>query len=478
LETDKNNKLLDIAWDFLASIKLAIVIFALISLTSIVGTVLEQQADPSRNIQIMSKLFGDSLGPTLFTVFDKLGFTDMYHSWWFIGLLIFFAVNLVVCSLERLPRIWKLAREPINPMTEEQLRKFPILKEMLLKGNPDKIRDSVVSALTSTGYKCAEIREDKGYQFFTQKGSYSRLGVYITHFSILFILIGAILGIKLGFNGFLNLPEGAVSNVAFSGMDKELPLGFDIRCDNFEVDFYGRSDMPKEYRSWLTIIKDGKEVLKKSIVVNDPLTYDGITFYQASFGLVPDALEKGIFIFKVISKDGQSADLKLKLGDSFQIPGTNTSGKIIDFSPALKIDAQGHAFTFADQMYNPAVYIEFAESGKQKFSGWLLKRQPETWQLPDGNRVEFLDIWGVEFTGLQVRKDPGVWVVYFGCIAMSIGLFIAFFMSHRKLWVKIMEDKNNTKVLIGATANKNRASFERKIDKMVSSLNKKLAGGK
>lgn len=41
-----------------------------------------------------------------------------------------------------------------------------------------------------------------------------------------------------------------------------------------------------------------------------------------------------------------------------------------------------------------------------------------------------------------------------------------------------MEDKNNTKVLIGATSSKNRAAFERKIDKMVSILNKKLAGGK
>ncbi len=107
-----------------------------------------------------------------------------------------------------------------------------------------------------------------------------------------------------------------------------------------------------------------------------------------------------------------------------------------------------------------------------------MKRHPETWQLPDGSRVEFLDYWGVEYTGLQVRKDPGVWVVYFGCITMSIGLFIAFFMSHRRIWVKITEDKNNTRVVIGATANKNRAAFERKIDKMISVLTKKQEGVK
>ena len=62
---------------------------------------------------------------------------------------------------------------------------------------------------------------------------------------------------------------------------------------------------------------------------------------------------------------------------------------------------------------------------------------------------------------------------------MSLGLFIAFFMSHRKIWVKLVEEeKNNIRVIIGATSNKNRAAFERKIDKMISVLSKKREGEK
>jgi cytochrome c biogenesis protein len=129
-------------------------------------------------------------------------------------------------------------------------------------------------------------------------------------------------------------------------------------------------------------------------------------------------------------------------------------------------------------MNNPAALIAFSESGKQKLTGWILRRHPGTWLLPEGHRVEFLDYWGVESTGLQVRKDPGVWIVYFGCITMSIGLFIAFFMSHRKIWIKLIDEKNSTRVLVGATVNKNRASLERKIDNFVSNLSKKQEGGK
>jgi cytochrome c biogenesis protein len=468
--------IIDRIWDFFASVRFAIIIFALISVTSIVGTILEQRADPAKNIHILSRLFGESLASPLYHIFDTLGFMNMYHSWWFVSLLVLFAVNLIICSLDRLPKSWKLVIEPVTPLPEEKIRKFLINREIVLKGTQDQLTDVVQGAIKGIGLHCTEEKEERGYQFFTQRGHYSRLGVYITHFSILVILTGAIIGMKFGFKGFMEIPEGTESNIVFSDDNNGKQLDFSVRCENFNMEFYGMSDMPKEYRSWLAVIKDGQEVMKKSITVNDPLTYEGITFYQSSYGLVPNALNQGIFIFKVISKDGQSSLLNLRLGDSFQIPGTGITGKIADFSPALRFDSTGQALTYANQMNNPAVFIDFSEAGKHKFSGWILKRYPESWQLPDGSKVEFYNYWGVQYTGLQVRKDPGVWVVYLGCIMMSIGLFIAFFTSHRRIWVKLVGDKNTTRVIVGASTNKNRASFERKIDRMASVLNKKQGG--
>jgi cytochrome c biogenesis protein len=477
LEQEKKT-FIDRIWDFFASVRLAIIVFALISATSIIGTVLDQRADPAKNLQILSRLFGESLAPSLYNISNALGFINMYHSWWFISLLVLFAVNLVICSLDRLPKIWKLVQEPIAPLAEEKIRKFLINREIVLKGTPDRLKDAVQEAIKGVGLRCQEEKEEKGYQFYAQRGNYTRLGVYITHFSILFILIGAIIGMQFGFKGFMEIPEGTETNVVFSDNDHEKQLDFSIRCDNFNMEFYGMSDMPKEYKSWLAIVKDGKEVMKKAITVNDPLTYEGITFYQSSYGLIPNGLNRGIFIFKVISKDGQSSLLNLRLGESFQIPGTGISGKIADFSPALQFNNTGQALTYADQMNNPAVFIDFSEAGRHKFSGWILKRHPESWQLPDGSRVEFYNYWGVEFTGLQVRKDPGVWVVYLGCLMMSIGLFIALFTSHRRIWVKMVGDKSNTRVIVGASANKNRASLERRIDRMISILDKKQGGEK
>jgi len=523
VEKEKDKGFIDKIWDFFASIRLAIVVFASLALTSIIGTVLEQNADPERNLRLLAKLFGKSAAPSLFNIFESLGFMDMYHSWWFVTILMLFAANLIICSIDRLPKILKVVKDPIKPLSEDRFKGFGIKKEFVLNGGPEKTKGVVSEAIKKvTGFNLSEVKEESGYQLYSQKGNYTRLGVYITHFSILVILLGAVIGIFFGFKGFLNLPEGKTYSVAFSrtgsmsqtqeferilnaveasagnlqnaskllGIDENslrtmmrkfgiFPLGFSIRCDMFNVDFYSKSDMPKAYRSWLSVTKDGKEVIKKIIEVNEPLKYEGITFYQSSYGLVPGGVENGIFRFRAISKDGKSEEINARFGGSFTLPGTTLTAKIEDFSPALGFDqATNRPFTYAKQMNNPAVLISFFEGGNRKFGGWVLMRYPETWSLPDGYTLEFVGVWGSQYTGLQVRKDPGVWIVYLGCFAMAIGLFIAFFMSHRRIWVRLVDERHNTRVIIGASANKNKQAFERKIDTLVSHLTKTKEGGK
>ncbi len=463
--------IIDRIWNFFSSITLAIVVFTVISLSSIVGTVIEQQADPQRNLKLLAKLFGESSAPSIFRVVDALGFTDMYHSWWFISLLFLFAMNLIVCSLERLPKIWKLVKDPVQPITEERLKGLRLRREAVIKGKADQAREKVEAALKKGGYKPALHQEGGTLQLYAERFRYSRLGVYVTHLSVLLILIGAVVGIFFGFNARLNLLEGMISAVAYEGPGKEVPLGFMVRCDDFDVSFYEGSDTPKTYMSILTIIENGREVMKQEIEVNTPLTYRGITFYQSSYGFNPN--RDSLFRFSVTSKGGKREDVQLKFGESFTIPGTEVAGKVADFTPALGIDEAGRPFTYAEMMNNPAVFVEFSEQGKPKYSQWILRRYPQTWTVQDGT-VEFRDLWGAQYTGLQVRKDPGVWLVYLGCLLMSVGLYACFFMRHERVWVMLREEKGGTKVNLAGSVTKNRISFEQKID----SIMKDAAGQK
>jgi cytochrome c biogenesis protein len=74
------------------------------------------------------------------------------------------------------------------------------------------------------------------------------------------------------------------------------------------------------------------------------------------------------------------------------------------------------------------------------------------------------------FTGLQVSRDPGVWVVYTGFILIILGCYITFFMSHRQVCVDIIESGQNCRIVVTGTANKNKLGNERKLKILARTL--------
>jgi len=55
---------------------------------------------------------------------------------------------------------------------------------------------------------------------------------------------------------------------------------------------------------------------------------------------------------------------------------------------------------------------------------------------------------------------------------------MTFFMSHRRIWVSLTEEKSGVKVIVGASANRNRTTLERKVEKLVNMLGTEQKGGK
>ncbi|MBI5195920.1 MAG: cytochrome c biogenesis protein ResB [Nitrospirae bacterium] len=466
----------DKIWDFFTSVKLTIVILIIIALTSIIGTIIEQDAEPEKNIQLLAKFFGDSMAPTFYNIFLKLDFMNMYHSWWFIALLLLFCVNLIVCTLDRLPKTLKIINAPMKPMGETVIKTLPVKKELRVNAGLAAAKDAFLNSLSAAGFRVFEATEGDSVELYTQKGRYSRLGLYIVHLSIFLIFIGAIIGARFGFNAMLNIPEGGTSDIAYQRGGKQIPLGFTVKCNWYRTDYYGDTDMPQEFQSELVIIDSGREILTKVIEVNSPLTYKGITFYQSSYGLMSDV--EGVFILKVTPRGGQETTINAKLGDTFVIPGTNVKVEIVNFSPALAKDPMtGKLFTYNEKMMvNPAVGVRVSEPGKPEYTGWIMRRYPETGVLPDGNKITLDDYWGVEYTGLQVSRDPGVGIIYFAAIIMSLGLFMAFFMSNRKLWIRLTGEKGAVRVALGGTASKNRLSFEKDVEKILSNATHSIEG--
>ncbi len=445
--TAVNNRPTNI-WDFFCSVKLTIFTLMLLASTSIIGTVIEQGSTP----EAMAQKLDWNLS-TLQFLDKSINAFDMYHSWWFIGLLSLFAVNLICCSIKRLPRVWTTVQNPVLTPDDNMLRAFSNREEFTAKGEEAAIKEKV-SAFLAGRFSPAKVsgKDGKTY-FYAEKGAWSRFGVYMTHLSILIIFVGALLGSFWGYKAYVNIPEGGQTDTIYR-RDKqaEAPLGFAVRCEAFSVSYYEGSNRPREFKSILSVIDNGQVVIKdRKVIVNEPLTYKGITFYQSSYGQQDGTL----YTFQVterasgktVTVSGREKERILLPGGAFLIP-QGYAENYQNSGPAaqLSIDSGNH------QHGSPFIVLQnFPSFGQQQGGAYSVSLS--------GAKQRF-------YTGLQVAKDPGVEVVWLGCLFMIIGTMVAFFMSHRRIWVVLTPGNKGIELCIVGNANRNQPAFEIVFDEL------------
>jgi len=445
----------DQLWDFFCSLKLAIITLILLALTSIIGTVIQQNLSPQEYMQ----KYG--MSESTYRALDALQFFDMYHSYWFLSLMGLFAVNLICCSIKRLPRIVKIVREPTLKADDGLFRTFSNREEIVAAGTLESVRDKVVAVLGQKFARPVVTEEDGKAYLFAQKGAFSRFGVYVTHTSILIIFIGAMIGNVWGYKAYVNIVEGKAIDAVWPRAGKEpIPLGFSIRCDNFEVEFYPGGGRPKEFSSDLVVLENGQEVLKKTIEVNDPLTYKGLTFYQSSYGPAGDP----VYRFRVKVKE---------TGETVTVTGAQ--GKHLPLPGGASLIPMGYAESYEN--FGPAAQVNIDMGDHQHGKPFVVLQNYPDFDTKRGGAfaVTLLGATQTYYTGLQVAKDPGVWVVWLGCLLMVLGSCGAFFLSHRRLWVTLQPLEKGIGVKIGGNAHRNQPAFALFFDDLKKDLDDSLS---
>jgi cytochrome c biogenesis protein len=439
-------------WDFFCSLKLSIFLLIGLAVTSIIGTVIPQGNIPPEYLQTISE--------AKFKLYQSLGFFDMYHSWWFILLLYMLTVNLIACSIKRLPRVWKIVTEPTLLMDEGLEKSLSLTCEHKLTGDPAAVRDKLREFLKGNFAEPVITEDGNTVHLFAQKNPWCRLGVYVVHFSIIVVFVGALIGSFFGFKGFVNIVEGNSASSIFTQAEKQIPLDFSLHLEKFTVSFYD-TGAPKEFKSILTVMENGKPVPgyeKIPVIVNDPLSYKGITFYQSSYGV---AGEGSAYYFKVRSRKGsEPTPLVVRSGEKAALPGGGS---------LQVLEATKDVRAFMPQFSGPAAKVQVSQPGKNVEPFIVFKNYPELDEQRGGDFILQYDGSDEKlYTGLQVAKDPGVWVVWLGCALMTIGICMAFFLSHNRIWIRI----GHGRVVMGGTASKNQAAFEGRFDELADKLKK------
>jgi len=438
---------MDRAWSFFISVKLAIFTLIILAIASIFGTIVEQNQPPEKYRQIYEDW--------AYNLMDRITLFDMYHSWWFLALLVLFTVNLTCCTIDRFPKVLKIVRNPRTKL-DGNLEKTLSLSDRWKRKGTLSDWAAKYSLELSTSFATPTVTEEGGeVHLYAETGVASRFGVYVTHLSIIIIFIGAILGNVLGFKSYVNIPDGEeVSHLDARGGKEHINLPFSVRNNRFWLETYPNGQ-PRKYASDLSVMESGREVLRKTITVNDPLQYKGIWFYQSSYGQAGGTTAQ----VSVRRADGSPlGTLSLAPNEPAPIDGYGT--------------VRGVNYDQNFQGRGPALQVVVEKPGKPAENFWLPQQMPDQdRQRKDALVFSFGGLDSKMFTGLQVAKDPGVNIVWLGCALMVIGISMAFFLAHQRVWVRLAPGQDGrVEVALAGSASRNRLAFEKKFEKIQASV--------
>lgn len=293
--------------------RFAVSLLTVLGIASIIGTVLKQN-EPYNNYIVQ-------FGTFWFGIFEKLGLYDVYHSAWFLLILVFLVLSTSLCIYRNTPFMLREMRGWREQTTEKSLRAMPHHQTYQADGETGQILPGLTRFLVARGFRLKTVAHADGSTLLAAKaGTYQRLGYVLTHAAIVVICVGGLidgnvpfkiqelLGHKkvetldipasqvpvisrlpagnLSFRANMTLPEGSSGNVAFMRMRdgylvQELP--FTVALKKFRVEHYA-TGQPKSFESDLVIIDSAlPEPLERTIKVNKPLIYKGVAIYQSDF---------------------------------------------------------------------------------------------------------------------------------------------------------------------------------------------------
>ena len=452
-------------WKSLSSIKTGVVLIILVVIFSAAGTVILQR--PLTEPEEMERAYS----PAMLRTLDATGLTDVYHTRWFLALMALVSLSIIAASVERFPNAWRYFGRPYKSPDEGFRRVLPIQAQVAIPDEEQGL-SAAERAFRHLHLKSERIVRPDRFSLFAERNRVSEMAVYIVHASLLLIFLGAIVDGLYGWRGFLMLTPGSTGNQVEMRNGSTRALSFSIRCDGTGEETY-TDGTPKRWWSKLAVVDGDREVSRKEIVVNDPLVYQGIRFYQASYGRT-GKLDR--LVLNAIPKNKTADAREISLGPNQIVSlDSDTKVQVAEFIPDFVVE-DGHVYARSNDVVNPAVHLIVTSARNQQVVNFWLPEIPGVAENASSPyNFEPKDLKTGVFTGLEVSHEPGQWAVWAGVAVMAIALTLVFYVVHVRYWVVPVQDTGgNLALWIGGCANRNRDAFELTFQRLLEQIEKEL----
>ncbi|KAK8364125.1 hypothetical protein V6Z12_A03G208100 [Gossypium hirsutum] len=209
-----------------------------------------------------------------------LGFDHMFSSPVFLGTLILLGTSLMACTYTTQIPLVKVARRWSFLQSADSIRKQEFSDTL-----PQASVSDLGVILMGAGYEVFL----KGPSLYAFKGLAGRFAPIGVHLAMLLIMAGGTLSATGSFRGSVTVPQG----LNFVMGDVLGPTGFlstpteafntEVHVNKFYMDYYDSGEVSQFHTDLSLFDMNGKEVMRKTLSVNDPLRYGGITIYQTDW---------------------------------------------------------------------------------------------------------------------------------------------------------------------------------------------------
>ena len=333
--------------------------------------------------------------------------------------------SIVVCTLDRTPKLWR----GVSDVRVAQPEPFfdPILPDRAaMDGVP---ADGVRAVLRKNGFHVREATDAGGTRFlYGDRHQYTKMATLLTHAGLVTFLVAAAVTSRLGDEQGLVVAEGESLTVQPIGTPGLLLVkNIDFEAPGFDTGH------PTDFTTDLAVYQDGKQIARKTIRVNDPLSIAGYTFHQNGFGPAPHVVLRSaagavLWDAPVPMTDAVNGLPYATIG----VPGRDMGLKLV-----LDKDADGSAILVA---------IPYKVTGVGA-DGLPIEDpyQPVSLHQGDVRVSQDLDLsigltdFG-EFSLLIAKADPGQGLVWIAFALLIAGITITFYRPRRRVWTRIAPD--------------------------------------
>jgi cytochrome c biogenesis protein len=416
------------------SVDFAVVQIIFLSILAAVGMTLQQlpdfafrsAGDYAAAMDVLHARYDPVIGTTLVGILERLNAFAIFKSPQFLWALVVLAISIVVCTLDRTPRLWR----DVSSIRVAQPEPFfdPVLPDRAAMTGLTAA--DIAQVVRSRGFRVRMAGEADGTSYvYGDRHQYTKMATLFTHLGLILFLVAAAVTTALGDEQGLVVPEGeslTVQPIGTPGLLLVKNLGFE--APGFET------GMPSDFTTELAVYRDGQEIAHKTIRVNDPLSVDGYTFHQNGFGPAPH----------LVIRDAAGEPLW-----DGQVPMTDSAGG----SPYVTMAVPGRDFGLQlllsrdVQDRGVVLVLPYAIVGEnpdgtpqtRNFTPVTLLRGDTRVSDELGISLELTDFG--EYTLLIAKRDPGQGIVWLAFVSLITGIAISFYLPRRRIWARITPDR-------------------------------------